>query len=1000
MCCASHRLQILGVSRYQNGSYPRELREFVGPAATALWQFVQLTIGGSIMRKLVTAVALSMPLLGYGAFAQNGCVAPASDRPTEHVIFSPEQELALGDAVSRQFATSHTVIKEPQLTARLEAVSQRLARYLPDSAPKPKLLLIDDPQANAYSVAGGYVYVTRKLIAATRSEDELASVLAHEFGHLAERHAALHHSKLFQAVLGISSLEPDANIEALYHKVYDSYMKDPKVLRRVGQGTRNEEQTTADALAVYLTARAGYSPEAGIDLFDRLLETKGRTGNWLSDMFGFTTPDSKRLRHAINTAASLPAACKEAAPAATAQDYLTWRDLVVAYVPRRTQSLHSVVSETKLVPPIRGEITQLRFSPDGRYILAQDAENIYVARRDPLRFEFRIDAPGVEVARFTPDSQGVVFYTDKFRVEKWSIPERKRIAVNEMVIRRPCFDTALAPDGSVMACLQSGEKTFFPLDVALLDVASSTPVFTKTRYFNAGAREFLNFLQEFRLYGDFSLADMQFSPDGKYFLIGGWGAHLGVDLTSRQEVDLPGSITKLMKSHFAFMGPDRLVGVNDDNPLKSAIVHFPDGQVQIEFTLGRQRLYGPAKGDLVILRPLSKNPVGVMNPNLHKLVVAERHDAFDMYEDIFVTSRTPGQIATYRVGSPAPIASLDLPLGPMGAIYAMSLSEDAKRLAISARTGGAIYSLEQGTRIMPSNAFEGVWFEKDNVYLLYPPPERRIAGQLLRTLDEMKDKVGRTINRVNLKTGDTEQLARFTQRDWVEQVGAYLLSTAPKEGKNPSKGYVLEVRDLRSSTTLWKRECSESLWIPAFDSGSGAVVLVWSLTGKDAAEQIKSDPDLKRRVNTIARKEGSLLVEIVDLNSGKLKNHFALDTGNGSVRIRRVSYSKAAFLAVDSENRLHIFSSNGEPRTTLFGRHATVSPDGKLLALEPEPGVVSVYDFETMQKKDDFVFARPIGLVTFTDNSKQLLAMTDEQVIYLLDVSGSGTSQAPAKASR
>ena len=67
------------------------------------------------------------------------------------------------------------------------------------------------------------------------------------------------------------------------------------------------------------------------------------------------------------------------------------------------ESLHAVLSKTKLDPPLRGDINYLRFSPDGRYILSQDDSGIDLVTREPLAHFLHIDAPEARPAQFTPD---------------------------------------------------------------------------------------------------------------------------------------------------------------------------------------------------------------------------------------------------------------------------------------------------------------------------------------------------------------------------------------------------------------------------------------------------------------------------------------------------------------------------------------------------------------------------------------------------------------------
>jgi len=78
-----------------------------------------------------------------------------------------------------------------ELTARLQAIGSRLAQNLPPNQIQFRVKLIDVPTAEAFSIAGGHIYISRKIVAMTRSEDEMAGVLAHEMGHIVAHHAAI-----------------------------------------------------------------------------------------------------------------------------------------------------------------------------------------------------------------------------------------------------------------------------------------------------------------------------------------------------------------------------------------------------------------------------------------------------------------------------------------------------------------------------------------------------------------------------------------------------------------------------------------------------------------------------------------------------------------------------------------------------------------------------------------------------------------------------------------
>src|SRR5580692_11100378 len=102
---------------------------------------------------------------------------PAGSQPN---IFSPEQEIALGDIFAQLLDARLAANDDEALTAHLRAIGDRLSAQLPVSGLHFRFYLSDAPQANAFSIAGGRIYVTRKMVSFLRSEDELAAVIGQD----------------------------------------------------------------------------------------------------------------------------------------------------------------------------------------------------------------------------------------------------------------------------------------------------------------------------------------------------------------------------------------------------------------------------------------------------------------------------------------------------------------------------------------------------------------------------------------------------------------------------------------------------------------------------------------------------------------------------------------------------------------------------------------------------------------------------------------------------
>jgi predicted Zn-dependent protease len=155
------------------------------------------------------------------------CVAPALKRPSESAdFFTDEQENELGRVIDAQLLQSWQVIDDPALTGYVQRIGDRLQAHLPPSGLRFHYALVDIPQANAISLPGGYIYVSRKLAAFMRSEDELAAVLAHEMGHVVTHQSAVHLTRTLRELLNIDHVKTDEIFDR-YNQLLEKWRKNP-----------------------------------------------------------------------------------------------------------------------------------------------------------------------------------------------------------------------------------------------------------------------------------------------------------------------------------------------------------------------------------------------------------------------------------------------------------------------------------------------------------------------------------------------------------------------------------------------------------------------------------------------------------------------------------------------------------------------------------------------------------------------------------------------------
>jgi len=215
---------------------------------------------------------------GFVAMTPVGCAMnPVSGRP-EVVLLSAEQEKKIGEEESKKIEKQMGLLDHQQLTGYLEALGKRLAEQSPRQDVSYQFHLVDMKEPNAFALPGGYVYVTRGLLALVNTEDELAGVVGHEIGHVAARHSVQKISKQgpFAIIFGIVS-----GVTGLISPLVGNILGGVGDLAQglVFAPYSRSQESEADRVGQDMAAHAGWEP-AGLAAF---LNTLGREENLYQD---------------------------------------------------------------------------------------------------------------------------------------------------------------------------------------------------------------------------------------------------------------------------------------------------------------------------------------------------------------------------------------------------------------------------------------------------------------------------------------------------------------------------------------------------------------------------------------------------------------------------------------------------------------------------------------------------------------------------------------------
>lgn len=221
----------------------------------------------AIRRPLARAAVLA-GLAFIPAFISGCAQAPVTGRE-QLMLVSEEQANQLGAEAWQQIKAQTPASQDSEAQDRVQRMGERIAAASGAEGIDWEFVLFEDDTPNAFALPGGKIGVNSGMLKIAKTDDQLATVLAHEVGHVVARHPSeqMSQSAAIQTALGASGIGDEAVGQLV------------QMATGVGQlSFSRAAEAEADRIGLQYMARAGYNPEAAIALWQNMEAATAEAG--------------------------------------------------------------------------------------------------------------------------------------------------------------------------------------------------------------------------------------------------------------------------------------------------------------------------------------------------------------------------------------------------------------------------------------------------------------------------------------------------------------------------------------------------------------------------------------------------------------------------------------------------------------------------------------------------------------------------------------------------
>jgi beta-barrel assembly-enhancing protease len=238
--------------------------------------------------------------------------AAAAASPHQHLpdigspadtVFSRGQADQIGRTIVHQLRQQGAVLEDPEVADYISTLGHRISTHAHEGDQRFHFFVVNDDAINAFALPGGYIGINSGLITTTRSESELAGVLAHEIAHVTQKHIA----RRISATSNTSILATAAVLAAIMLGAGGD-MVPAAIMTAQGLAIQDQINYTrsneyeADRVGLHFLAQAGFDPMGMPSFFETLSREAGTPGSRAPEFLQTHPLSSARIAETRNRA--------------------------------------------------------------------------------------------------------------------------------------------------------------------------------------------------------------------------------------------------------------------------------------------------------------------------------------------------------------------------------------------------------------------------------------------------------------------------------------------------------------------------------------------------------------------------------------------------------------------------------------------------------------------------------------------------------------------------